>query len=86
MSQAVNEAPREDLLRVLHLALVYLRTAARGRDCEKAEAIAEAIHNIPAMLEVSDRYSYSVKELSEYFIEPLIAQYPDLSDLRPRYQ
>jgi hypothetical protein len=68
---------RDDYYRLLYRGLVLIRQACRSGDVERAEAIADALHNLPLELaqpQNLDRYS-------SLYLTPLIETYPDLAEL-----
>ncbi|MBK8252957.1 MAG: hypothetical protein IPK82_09840 [Polyangiaceae bacterium] len=65
-------------LRLLHRGLVHIRYACQSGDIKRAEAIADALHNLPLSLKRPDELSGFVA----MYLEPLVCDYPDLAELR----
>ena len=65
------------LLEMLSRALVQIRSAALDCNVARAEAIADAFHNVPHLLSRDDP-KRTVDEFRAHFLVPLIARYPDL--------
>jgi hypothetical protein len=63
---------------MLHRALVLIRFACQAQDIERAEAIADAVHNLPINLINGGQ----IDDFEELFLTPLIEQYPDLKCLK----
>ena len=63
---------------ILHRGLVLIRYACQCEEYEKAEAIADALHNLPTEL-ARGRVE---PEFAEHFLEPLIQKHPELAELR----
>ena len=68
---------KEPYLQLLHRALVLIRSACQAGNVERAEAIADAVHNLPLHL-------LNGTELAEFpkrYLTPLIKRFPDLEEL-----
>lgn len=80
-------APEIDaLLEVLDRGLVLIRLAAAGGDAKRAEAIADALHNVSRLLREGDRWGWTVAGFREMFLVPLVEHYPDLAGLQQRLE
>lgn len=66
-------------MEVLQRGLVYIRAACQAGDTSRAEAIADALHNIPAI--VAGRDHYTLDDALNLFLLPLVKRYPDLQPL-----
>ena len=69
------------LLRVLERGLVLVRLAAGAGDAARAEAIADALHNVPRLLREGEKWRWTTGGFRRLFLEPLVARYPDLAEL-----
>lgn len=67
----------EPYLKLLHRALVLIRFACQAGDLQRAEAIADALHNLPVQLITGER----LDEFTALYLQPLIERYPDLEEL-----
>jgi hypothetical protein len=72
------------LLDVLESGLLRIRMAGLGGDAERAEAIADALHNVPRLLKEGHKWDWTVAGLRDLFIAPLVERYPDLAGLQER--
>lgn len=68
-------------LEVLERGLLQIRLASAGGNAQRAEAIADALHNLPRLLSVGHKYDWDLATFKELFLAPLIEQYPDLAGL-----
>lgn len=84
MNAALSKAETDALLDVLDKGLVLIRLAAMSRDAERAEAIADALHNVPRLLKEGDQWGWTNTAFREMFLAPLVERYPDLSGLERR--
>jgi len=69
-------ASHAQYMRLLHRALVLIRCACEAGDCRRAEAIADAVHNLPIELDDED----FVSKFEKCYLTPLVERYPDLKD------
>ena len=69
------------LLQVLARGLVLIRAACQAEDNKRAEAIADALHNLPHLLRDRDP-TWNPDEFRRLFLDPAIRAYPDLQELR----
>jgi hypothetical protein len=68
-------------LLLLERALVQIRAACWSKDIAKAEALADAFHNLPRLL-MEQRDSWTVEGFETMFLGGLIERYPEFSGLR----
>jgi hypothetical protein len=68
-------------LEILYRGLVQIRLAAMDGNAQRAEAIADALHNLPHLLSVGHERGWDVATFAELFLEPLADRYPDLAGL-----
>jgi hypothetical protein len=80
MNPALSPAEVDALLEVLHRGIIRIRLCAAG-DGERAEAIADALHNIPRLLSEGQAWGWTIGELRTLFLTPLGTRYPDLAGL-----
>lgn len=64
-------------LHILHRGLVLIRQACQCGDVRRAEAIADALHNLPLALERPGELA----QYPEIYLAPLVQLYPDLAEL-----
>ena len=82
MNSALSAAEADALLDVLDRGIIRLRLAASGGDAEQAEAIADALHNVPRLLKEGNKWGWTIAEFRNLFLAPLIERYPDLAGLQ----
>jgi hypothetical protein len=68
-------------LEILHRGLVQIRMAGMAGNAQRAEAIADALHNLPRLLSVGHEYGWDITTFRKLFLEPLGERYPDLAGL-----
>lgn len=68
-------------LELLYRGLVQIRLAGMDGNAQRAEAIADALHNLPHLLSVGHKYGWDVATFKELFLKPLAERYPDLAGL-----
>jgi hypothetical protein len=78
----LSSAQADALLEILERGVVRIRLAAAAGDAALAEAIADALHNVPRLLREGHKWGWTVAYFQDVFLAPLIERYPDLSGLR----
>ena len=78
---SLTNAEVEALLKVLESGLIQIRLAGYAGDVARAEAIADALHNVPRLIIEGDRWGWSIAELRTLFLDGLIERYPTLSGI-----
>lgn len=73
----MNTSDSTSYMQLLHRGLVLIRSACQCGDTGRAEAIADALHNLPLILDRPGELS----RFSELYLTPLVQQYPDLAEL-----
>lgn len=68
---------QQPYLQLLHRALVLIRFACQGGDTQRAEAIADAVHNLPLHLGNAEQ----LRQFRDFYLQPLVERYPDLREL-----
>jgi hypothetical protein len=81
MNPTLSAKETDALLDLLHRGLVLIRLAAMAGDTKRAEAIADALHNVPTLLKEGEKWSWTVAELRRLFLSGLTDEYPDLAYL-----
>jgi hypothetical protein len=81
MNRALSDAESDALLEVLYHGFVLIRLAALDAHAARAEAIADALHNVPHLLKQGDKWGWTVAGFGELFLAPLVERYPDLRRL-----
>lgn len=82
MNGTLSARDVDALLEVLERGLVEIRLAAMSGQTKRAEAIADALHNVPRLLSEGQRHGWSVAAFRELFLAPLLAEHPDLVALQ----
>ncbi len=77
MNPKLSESEKDACLEVLYRGLVQIRAAAGCGESELAEAIADALHNLPHLLSTVERTGRSVREFREHFMGRLAKRFPD---------
>jgi hypothetical protein len=75
-------AEHDACLELLERGLVYIRLAAMGGDAARAEAIADALHNLPRLLREGQKWRWSIAKFRALFLDELVAKFPDLEGLQ----
>jgi hypothetical protein len=78
----LSTAQADALLEILERGVLRIRLAAATGDAALAEAIADAVHNVPRLLREGYKWGWSVAYFQEVFLCPLIERYPDLAGLK----
>jgi hypothetical protein len=81
MNESLTPAERDRCLLLLERALVHIRAACCARDLAKAEAIADAFHNLPRLL-LESRPAWTLDGFDQLFLAGLVEQYPEFEGLR----
>ncbi len=71
MNLALSAAETDALLEVLRRGLIDIRSCAIDGDSEKAEAIADALHNVPRLLAEGDKWRWTIDGFRRLFLAPL---------------
>jgi hypothetical protein len=79
VNASLTSAEIEALLEVLHHGLIRIRLAGYAGDLTRAEAIADALHNVPRLILEGDRWGWSIAELRTLFLDDLTQRYPELA-------
>ncbi|MDB4945852.1 MAG: hypothetical protein JWP97_5386 [Labilithrix sp.] len=58
--------------------------AALGGDAVRAEAVPDALHNLPHRLGIGHERGWTIAGFGELFLAPLIERYPDLVTIRSK--
>jgi hypothetical protein len=76
-------APETDaLLEILARGLVRIRLLAGEGDTQRAEAVADALHNVPRLLLEGHKWGWTVAGFRDVFVAGLIERYPEFEGLR----
>jgi hypothetical protein len=81
MNSMLSPKAMEACLEVLYRGLVEIRMASLGNDSVRAEAIADALHNLPHLLSDGDRRGWTIAKFREFFLADLVHRFPDLVGL-----
>jgi hypothetical protein len=86
MNQTLSAAETDALLEVLERGLVHIRLLAGSGDCQRAEAIADALHNVPRLLREGDNWGSTVAVARDVFLAGLAERYPEFEFLRQTFE
>ena len=81
MNPALSSREIVACLEVLYRGLVAIRLAAMAKDAARAEAIADALHNLPHLLSVGAEREWSIATFRASFLDPLAEKYPEHAGL-----
>jgi hypothetical protein len=82
MNPTLPAAEADALLEILGRRLVQIRLVAGAGDSPRAEALADALHNVPALLREGHRWGWTVADFRHLFLDPLIERYSEFEGLR----
>ncbi len=82
MNPTLSAAEMDALLEILGRGLVQIRLVAAAGDSGRAEAIADALHNLPTLLREGHRWGWTVTSFRDLFLAGLIERYPEFEGLR----
>lgn len=82
MNSALSTAETDALLEVLERGIVQIRLAAMAGDAARAEAIADALHNVPRLIREGHTWGWTVGGFRDLFLAPLVDRYADLAGLQ----
>jgi len=77
----LSSADQDACLQILERGLVYIRVAAMGGNANRAEAIADALHNLPRLIRDGQRWGWTIAGFRRLFLDELVRQFPDLEGL-----
>jgi hypothetical protein len=83
MSDRIDEARLDGYLELLRSTIIQARAACWDGDVERAEAILDAVHNLPGFL-LGKEYPEFDSTFRDHYLEPLVERYPDLVGLLDR--
>jgi hypothetical protein len=66
---------------LLERALVRIRAACWSKDVDKAEALADAFHDLPRLL-MGPSESWTIEGFEHLFLAGLVQRYPEFAGLR----
>jgi hypothetical protein len=81
MNTRLSSQETDACLWLLERALLQIRAACWSRDIEKAEAIADAFHNLPRLL-IGTPETWTIAGFERLFLGGLVAKYPEFAGLR----
>ena len=81
MNTRLSNREVDACLNLLERALVLIRAACWSKDVDKAEAIADAFHNLPRLL-LETRESWTIEGFEQLFLQGLVEKYPECAGLR----
>jgi hypothetical protein len=81
MNAGLSSQEVDACLLLLERALVLIRAACWSKDVDKAEALADAFHNVPRLL-MEKRESWTIEGFEQLFLAGLVERYPDFAGLR----
>ena len=81
--QGYKTRGRDDhALEILERGLVRIRLLAARGDTERAEAVADALHDVPRLLREGQKWGWTVDYFRNVFLAALEARYPEFSGIR----
>jgi len=81
MNPNLTSEERTACLEILYRGLVQIRLAGIDGNAERAEAIADALHNLPHLLSLGHERGWDLLTFKALFLAPLAEKYPDLAGL-----
>jgi hypothetical protein len=81
VNPALSAVEIDALLQVLDQAIIRIRQVAGRGDAARAEAIADAIHNVPRLLLEGQQWGWTIAHFRDLFLLPLVERYPELAGL-----
>ena len=81
MNPELSTTHQDACLEILERGLVHIRLAAMGGDAKRAEAIADALHNLPRLMREGQKWRWSISGFRRLFLDELVRQFPDLQGL-----
>ena len=81
VNPTLSPKEHDGLLDLLGHGIVHIRLAAMSGDATRAEAIADALHNVPRLLKEGHEWGWTIEGFRTMFLAPLVERYPDLSVL-----
>jgi hypothetical protein len=82
MNPTLSTAEVDALLEILRRGLVQIRLVAGAGDSQRAEAIADALHNVPTLLREGHKWGWTLTGFRDVFLAGLIERYPEFEGLR----
>ena len=80
MNPRLSREETDALLWALERAVIQIRAACWSKDIEKAEALADAFHNLPRLL-IGTPETWTIEGF-ELFLDGLVGKYPEFAGLR----
>lgn len=68
-------------IEVLGRGMIEIRASLWSGDPKRAEAIADALHNLPQLVLEGERFNWSLREFRGLFLADLVGRYPDLAGM-----
>jgi hypothetical protein len=81
MNPTLTAAETDALLEILERGLVRIRLLAGAGDSVRAEAVADALHNVPRLLREGHKWGWTVAGFRDVFLAGLIERYPEFEGL-----
>jgi hypothetical protein len=78
----LSASEADALLEILERGLVRIRVLAGAGDSERAEAVADALHNVPRLMREGHKWGWTVAGFRDVFLAGLIERYPEFKGLR----
>jgi hypothetical protein len=82
MNPGLTRDEQDALLEILERGLVRIRLLAASGDTERAEAVADALHNVPRLLWEGQRWGWTIGHFRELFLLPLVERFPEFDGLQ----
>jgi hypothetical protein len=81
MNESLSSREVHTCLLLLECALVRIRAACWSKDLARAEALADAFHNLPRLL-LEGRNSWTIAGFERLFLDELVAKYPEFAGMQ----
>jgi hypothetical protein len=79
MNPALSAAEMDALLEVLDRGIVGIRWLAGRGDAKRAEDVADALQNVPRLVNEGQKRGWTLADFRSLFLTPLVERYPDLA-------
>jgi hypothetical protein len=81
MNTRLTSQETDACLWLLERGLVQIRAACWSKDVDKAEALADALHNLPRLL-IGTPEKWTIASFERLFLDSLVAKHPEFAGLR----
>jgi hypothetical protein len=85
MNEQLSSGEVDACLRLLERAFVLVRASCWSKDVERAEALADALHNLPRLL-LESPDGWTIEGFERLFLDGLVERYPEYAGLRSEFR